>query len=191
MLDDKEWRKFSDAEIAARCHVSRPLVAEVRKGLETDQPYPAELQDRRMARRRGKVYPMDLTKIRRKKVGKAKQGGRVMPVGGKSPVSTSQSTETEDAAPPKPDVASARPLTGGDSIECLHQIYARFSALPTAATVAGLIKEQQAAFTGKQASEIVIWFSVLAQLLTGGASENLLRPRSSLRSSHSVMGAQE
>jgi hypothetical protein len=69
MLEDPEWRQWSDSEIADQCGVSRPLVAEMRAGLEAKKAHPAELQDNaRTVKRGSKVYSMDLTKIRGQRV---------------------------------------------------------------------------------------------------------------------------
>jgi ParB-like chromosome segregation protein Spo0J len=186
MLEDEEWKRFSDAEVAARCHVSRPLVATVRKELETEQSHPAELQDRRMARRRGKVYPMDLARIRRKSAEKATRDGRDTSThGSKSPSSTSQSTETEEVAPvsvghEEPAEATLRLLSEAEAIESLRQIYAGVSALPTAQTMADFISKHETDFSELKAIEVSRWFSALAHFLGDGPRENLTHLKQSV-----------
>jgi hypothetical protein len=63
LLHDPEWRQWSDSEIAHKCRVSRPLVAEMRAERDANIAHPAELQDgKRIVKRGGKVYSMKLVK---------------------------------------------------------------------------------------------------------------------------------
>jgi len=51
LLEDPEWRQWSDSEIARRCNVTHPTVAAVRK-----ERYPENLQDSRIVQRGGATY---------------------------------------------------------------------------------------------------------------------------------------
>jgi ParB/Sulfiredoxin domain len=67
LLQDPEWRQWSDREIADQCRVSRPLVAELRAEVEAKTPHPAELQDsNRTVKRSGNVYSMNIANMRGK-----------------------------------------------------------------------------------------------------------------------------
>jgi ParB-like chromosome segregation protein Spo0J len=178
MLEDDEWRMYSDTEIAARCRVSRPLVAALRK---EETSHPAELQDRRIVKRGGKSYRMDLTKMRRTREEtesghRAEDPDRVVAFmgGGKShAMKTENIGPNQEESPsiskpePKPETPRAERVIG-----ILLRICDDFSGLPTATTAARLIKDQQAPFIGKQASEVGTWFRHLAYLLDGGSIES-------------------
>lgn len=51
LLRDDEWKQWSNSEIARRCQVGHPLVAEVRQEI-----YPEDLQDSRTVTRAGTTY---------------------------------------------------------------------------------------------------------------------------------------
>jgi hypothetical protein len=142
LVQDEEWRTISDAEIAARCSVSRPLVADVRAELEA-KTHPAELQDKtRMVTRGGTRYPMDLTKIRRKRGEKNKPA---------------------DLSPP--DISPNRESLHASAIEVLLELSRSLSTFPLACTMARLLNQHEADFTSMQAREIARWFQILADRL--------------------------
>jgi hypothetical protein len=65
LLEDPEWREWSDSAIAQQCHVSRPLVAEMRAEQEAKPAHPAELQDsKRIVKRCDNTYSMNVPKKR-------------------------------------------------------------------------------------------------------------------------------
>jgi transposase-like protein len=145
LLDDVEWQQWSESEIAKRCGVSRGLVSGVKKELE-EHGHLAKKQDSVVTFTRGnKRHGMKVKNI----------GARLV----------------EPPSTPKPEPVGEVPLVEG-VIAILRRIYDEFSALPTTTKVADLIKEQEAPFTGMQASEVSIWFSSLAHLLGGGSVKN-------------------
>jgi len=142
MLQDEEWRKLSDSEIAAQCRVSRPLVADVRAELEA-KTHPGELQDTtRMVTRGGTTYPMDLTKIRRKR---------------------GEKNKPTDLSPP--DISPNRESLQASAIEALLELSRSFSTFPLASTMARLLNQHEVDFTSMQAREIARWFQILADRL--------------------------
>ena len=62
LLNDKEWRKWSDTEIAKRCGVSQPFVGTVRKDLSHND---YEMAEPRTATRNGTTYTIDTARIGR------------------------------------------------------------------------------------------------------------------------------
>ena len=164
LLEDDEWQKWSDNEIAKRSGVSRGLVSGVKKERE---------EHGHLAKKQDSV----VTFTRRNK----RHGMKVKNIGSKP-------KELLSVARPEPKAEA--PLAAG-VIGILRRIYDDFSALPTATKVAGFIKEQQAPFTGMQASEVSTWFRILAHLLDGASGETLQHSRSSPPSYHSVIEVQE
>jgi hypothetical protein len=118
-LEDAEWRRRSDTEIAALCQVSRPLVAEIRKELVGKSAHPAELQDEtRTVRRAGRTYSMSLNRIRRPKSPKPERANKA----------------TLDARPGLNSIV-AQPLSA------LRDFTNSFEDFPTIMTMAEAIKE--------------------------------------------------
>jgi hypothetical protein len=149
MLKDEEWRKLADSEIAAQCRVSRPLVADVRAELEA-KTHPAELQDTtRMVTRGGTTYPMDLTKIRRKR---------------------GEKNKPTDLSPP--DISPNRESLQASAIEALLELSRSFSTFPLASTMARLLNQHEVDFTSMQAREIARWFQILAHRLDQEHQQN-------------------
>ncbi len=163
LLEDEEWQKWSENEIGKRCGVSRTLVTDVRKELETKGDL-AEKQDGTVTfRRRGKSHAMKVENIGRK--------------------------AEEHSSTPDPSGMSQRPATrdpDAEALKSLRTLYASFSTLPKPEAMASLIKEHQADFSGLQASEVGVWFQDLAYLLDGcvGYSRWNTGPRRSARSLH-------
>src|SRR6266511_6407035 len=80
MLQDEEWQRCSLSEIAARCRVSRTLVADIKSELEADGAHPAEKQDETITvKRRGKSYSMNVTKMRQNTQGRKKSADKLAP----------------------------------------------------------------------------------------------------------------
>jgi hypothetical protein len=175
LLDDPHWRKWSENEIAKRCGVSRSLVAEVKKELETEGGHLAEKQDKVVSfTRRGKPHAMNTGNIGSKSK--------------TSPISSEAISKPDPVSQPEPENESpvADKLTG-----ILCRIYDDFSSLPLAVTAAALIKAHQIDFSAMRASEVSTWFRALAQHLDARSNEPLPRPPSSFPSYHSVMEVQE
>ncbi|WP_233501873.1 streptomycin biosynthesis regulator [Acaryochloris thomasi] len=67
LLDDPEWRQWSDREIAARCHVSHPFVGQLRQERQGRKGEPAAPDvsepSPRLAQRGGKTYTVDVSNI--------------------------------------------------------------------------------------------------------------------------------
>ena len=166
VLEDEEWQKWSENQIATRCGVSRTLVASVREELATRDSHLAEKQDGTVTfTRRGKSHAMKVENIGRK---------------AEKPSSTSDPSGMSQR-PAKRDPAA-------DAVKSLRILYASFTALPKPEAMASLIKEHQADFSGLQASEVGVWFQDLAYLLDGcvGDSRWNTGPRRSARSLHEL-----
>jgi hypothetical protein len=78
LLNDPEWRQWSDREIASRCSVSHPLVGQIRQELfdknilETpSEPIPSAPESR-LAQRGGDTYTVNISKNRGKSSAKAR-----------------------------------------------------------------------------------------------------------------------
>jgi hypothetical protein len=65
MLEDKEWSKWSDREIARRCGVSSMFVSDVHRELSVHR-LQIEIPIPRIVERNGTTYPMDTSHIGKK-----------------------------------------------------------------------------------------------------------------------------
>jgi hypothetical protein len=78
LLNDPEWRQWSDREIASRCNVSHPLVGQIRQELLGNSilEAPSELiesePESRLAQRSGNTYTVNISKNRSKSSVKAR-----------------------------------------------------------------------------------------------------------------------
>lgn len=64
LLKDKEWSKWSDREVAEKCHVTHPFVAEVKRSLSGNVSRCADDKpETRKVERNGKTYEMKTEKI--------------------------------------------------------------------------------------------------------------------------------
>jgi hypothetical protein len=153
MLEDEEWRKISDTEIALRCRVSRSLVAAVRSEWEADSSHPAEKQDETITvRRRGKSYSMDLSNMRRKK------REREEPEDNLALLSANLALLSADAE--------------ATLVESLLELSKGISTFPSAETMVGLLNQYEVDFTSMQAREIAEWFQTLADHLDPESQQN-------------------
>lgn len=79
LLEDAEWAKWSDREIARQCHVSPHTVADARRAICANAQMPAE----RKVERNGKTYEQNTSNI-----GKKKDAAPVAAAPAKKPVRT-------------------------------------------------------------------------------------------------------
>ena len=101
LLEDPEWRQWSDNAIAKHCGVSHPFVATVRGSLETDS---SETQPRTYTTRHGTVATMKTGRI----------GGRSKP-----PSPAERDAGDAPEAPAEHQAATPEVLMDGSSLPCM------------------------------------------------------------------------
>ena len=102
LLEDTEWSKWSDREIARQCGVSNMLVGDIRKSylkeLTDADESESSLTDTRTVERGGKTYEQDTTNIGKKKeptTPSSKKQSRTLEV---APLPEEQQDESDDLA---------------------------------------------------------------------------------------------
>jgi hypothetical protein len=169
VLEDEEWQKWSENQVATRCGVSRTLVASVKKELEARGSHLAEKQDGTVTfTRGGKSHAMKVEKI------------------GRKPEKPSPRDPTDISEP-----VPAAHYPDADALRSLRTICASFSVLPTPKDMVNLIKEHHIDFAGSQADEMAAWFQAFASLLDDASG--YIRPsgRRAFPSYHSVVEEME
>jgi hypothetical protein len=93
MLADADWNQFSDREIAKQCVVSHEFVRKIRTSVESSICQPLTDIANRIAKRGGKTYTMNISKV--KPTAKPKQPE---PAATTEPVQTATTVEPTDSA---------------------------------------------------------------------------------------------